>query len=82
MAPSQKKRKTEINVPKDTAFTAQQNGIHISNLIPATDEDKRQWQGFCEIENEPVCVSHEITPPSLRQLVIHVQTNFSVIGFL
>jgi len=57
MAPPQKKRKPEINVPKDIAITAEQNGIHTSNLTPATDEDKRQWQGFCEIENEPVCVS-------------------------
>ena len=29
---------------------------HGSPADPATEEDKRQWQGFCEIESEPVCV--------------------------
>lgn len=28
-----------------------------TNLIPDTTVDKNSWNGFCEIESEPVCIS-------------------------
>lgn len=26
-----------------------------NSIAPASDEDRRNWKGFCEIESEPVC---------------------------
>lgn len=48
MAPPRKRRRLQDD---------EVNGEHADNmtsLLTATDIDKKQWQGFCEIENEPV----------------------------
>ncbi|KAK5010391.1 hypothetical protein LTR16_005164, partial [Cryomyces antarcticus] len=51
--PPKKKVKASNNV------SATQNGANVSstsNIPPlqaATDEEKRSWQGFCEVESEP-----------------------------
>lgn len=31
-------------------------------LAPATTDDKENWNGFCEIESEPVSDQHVTTP--------------------
>ena len=42
-------------------------------VTPASNEDKRKWKGFCEIESEPVRRPHlhAITMPELMDLPRH-----------
>jgi len=53
MAPPSKKRKVDESPENNLNGT---NGHHTKPPInmTATSEEKAQWQGFCELESEPV----------------------------
>lgn len=51
-----KRRKVKANGSTSNGLPEEQDRVFPNDAsVAATIEDKRNWQGFCEIENDPVC---------------------------
>jgi len=55
MTPATKKRRINGNTVAANDASPDQTSDFKPPLSPATSEEKREWQGFCEIDSEPVC---------------------------
>lgn len=70
-----KRRKTKTNGSCSNGLLAEQGRVFPNDAsVAATAGDKRKWQGFCEIENDPVCSTSgplswmsRLTPPGILQ---------------